>query len=100
MLSTLADLVESVFHRGKKFLVVRLEYSVGFDRVKFFSAKEVLCQSGFATALTSWYNTVLTGHLVSTDLQGANETIIPTMGSPQGGILSLLVWNLVMNSLL
>ncbi len=100
MLSTLADLVESVFHRGKKFLVVSVECSVGFDRVKFFSAEEARVSQVFATALTSWYNTVLTSHLVSADLQGTNEAIIPTMGSPQGGILSPLVWNLVMNSLL
>ncbi len=43
---------------------------------------------------------MLTSRLVSADLQGAHNTIIPTMGSPQGGILSPLVWNLVMNSLL
>ncbi len=50
--------------------------------------------------IAGWYNKVLTGRLVSADLQGAHNIIIPTMGSPQGGILSPLVWNLVMNSLL
>ena len=50
--------------------------------------------------IADWYNKVLTGRLVSADLQGAQNTIIPTMGSPQGGILLPLVWNLVMNSLL
>ncbi len=48
----------------------------------------------------SWYNEVLTGRLVSADLKGAQNTIIAIMGSPQGGILLPLVWNLVMNSLL
>ncbi len=43
---------------------------------------------------------MLTGRLVSADLQGAHNTIIPIMGSLQGGILSPLVWNLVINSLL
>ncbi len=50
--------------------------------------------------IAGWYNQVLTGHLVSADLQGAHNRITATMGSPLGGILSLLVWNLVMNSLL
>ncbi len=50
--------------------------------------------------IAGWYNQVLTSRLVSADLQGAHNTIIPTMGSPQGGILLPLVWNLVMNSLL
>ena len=50
--------------------------------------------------IAGWYNKVLTGSLVSADLQVAQYTIVPTMGSRQGGILSPLVWNLVMNSLL
>ncbi len=50
--------------------------------------------------IAGWYNQVLTDRLVSADLQGAHNIIIPTMDSPQGGILSPLVWNLVMNSLL
>ncbi len=99
-LSSLADLVESAFYRGKKSLVVSLDCSGAFDRIKFSSAKKALDAAGAPTMIAGLYNKVLTGRLVSADLQGAHNTIIPTMGSPQGGILSPLVWNLVMNSLL
>ncbi len=61
---------------------------------------EALDAAGAPAMIAGWYNPVLTGRLVSAELQGAHNTIVPTMGSPQGGILSPLVWNLVMNSLL
>ncbi len=50
--------------------------------------------------IVGWYNQVLTGRLLSADLQGAHNTIIPIMGSLQGGVLSPLVWIIVMNFLL
>ena len=98
-LSSFADLVENAFHRGKKSLVVSLDCSGAFNRIKF-SAKEALDAAGAPAMIAGWYNKVLTDRLVSADLQGAHNTIIPTMGSPQGRILSPLVWNLGMNSLL
>ncbi len=88
------------FHKGKKSVFVSLNFSGAFDHKKFSSAKEALDAAGLLPMITGWYNKVLTGRLVLEDLQGANNKIIPTMGSPQGGILSSLVWNLAMNSLL
>ena len=99
-LSSFADLMESAFHRGKKSLVVSLDCSGAFNQIMFSSAKEALYASGSPPMITSWYDQVLTGRLVTVDLQGTHNTIIPTMGSQQGGILSPLVWNLVKNSLL
>ncbi len=99
-LSSFTDLVESVFHKGKKSLVVSLNCPGAFDHIKISSAREALDAAVSPPMIAGWYNKVLTGRLVSADLQGAYNTIIPTMGSPQGGILSPLVWNLVMNSLL
>ncbi len=56
--------------------------------------------TGSPAMIAGWYDKVLTGRLVSADLQGAHNTVIPTMGSLQGGILLPLVCNLVMNALL
>ncbi len=41
--------------------------------------------AGSTPMITGWYNKVLTRCLVSADLQGANNTIVPSMSSPQGG---------------
>jgi len=47
------------------------------------------------------YKHVLKGRLVRADVQGNNTcTVAPGRSSPQGGILSSLIWNLVMDSLL
>ena len=50
--------------------------------------------------MTLWYTNLLKGRKVTANLQGVTQTITPGRGSPQGGILSPLVWNLVMDSLL
>ena len=50
--------------------------------------------------MTLWYTNLLQGRKVTANLQGVTQTITPGRGSPQGGILSPLVWNLVMDSLL
>ena len=62
-LSSFADLVESAFHRGKKSLVVSLDCSGAFDRIKFSSAKEALDSAGLPAIVAGWYNQVLTGRL-------------------------------------
>ena len=99
-LTVFADLVESAVHRGQKSLVVSLDCSGAFDRIKFNSANEALERVGAPDLIRRWYNEVLKKRRVTADLQGTIKAIIPTMGSPQGGILSPLVWNLVMDSLL
>ncbi len=78
----------------------RLDCSGAFDRIKFSSSKKALDAAESPAMIVGWYNQVLTGRLLSADLQGAHNTIIPIMGSLQGGVLSPLVWIIVMNSLL
>ena len=72
------------FSQREKTLVVNLDRSGAFDCKKFSLAKETLDAAGSPVMIAGWYNTVLTGHLVSADLQGAHNTIIPTMDSLQG----------------
>ena len=50
--------------------------------------------------MTFWYTNLLKGRKVTASLQGVTQTITPGRRNPQGGILSPLVWNLVMDSLL
>ena len=47
-----------------------------------------------------WYTNLLKGRKVTANLQGVIQTITPGRGNPQGGILSPLVCNLVIDSLL
>ena len=50
--------------------------------------------------IIEWYDSMLKSRRVTAEVQGCSMTIKPTQGSPQGGVLSPLVWNLIMDTLL
>ncbi len=53
-LSSFADLVESAFHRGKKSLVISLDCSGAFNRIKFSSAKKALDAAESPAIIVGW----------------------------------------------
>ena len=99
-LSDVVDHIEKAIHNRQSALVVSLDCSGAFDCIKFDSAIEAMVGKNIPTDITSWYDVMLRNRRVTAELQGTSKTITPTQGSPQGGILSPLVWNLVMDSLL
>jgi len=99
-LSTFTDQVESMLLRGKHALAVSLDCSGAFDSISFDSAKAAMERVGIPQNIVRWYDNILRGRRVSADLQGEQATVCPGKGSPQGGILSPLVWNLIMDTLL
>ena len=99
-LSNFLTNVESMVHRGKKTLAVSLDCSGAFDKIRFDSAVEAMENYNFPNNIIRWYDGLLKNRRVTADVQGCSLTVTPTQGSPQGGILSPLVWNLIMDSLL
>lgn len=99
-LSTFVDAVEKAIHRGQYVLAVSLDCSGAFDRISFKSAEDALERHNVPDMITRWYSTLLRNRRVTAELQGATKTVVPGRGTPQGGILSPLVWNLIIDSLL
>ena len=99
-LSKILDYVESSFYRRKKVIAVCLDCTGAFDCVGFDAAGDALITKGVPKGMTLRYTNLLKGRKVTANLQGVTQTITPGRGNPQGGILSPLVWNLVMDSLL
>lgn len=99
-LSTVVDLIESAVYRKEKALVVSFDCTGAFDYIKFQSAKQGMEHMGVPSTLTEWYCNLLENRVVWTELQGVHTYVVPTRGSPQGGVLSPLIWNLTINSLL
>ena len=99
-LSEVLDHVESSFYRKEKVIAVSLDCTGAFDCVGFDAASDALITKGVPEGMTRWCTYLLRGRKVTANLQGVTQTITPGRGSPQGGILSPLVWNLVMDSLL
>ena len=99
-LSEAIDFIESSFYRKKKTIAVSLDCSGAFDWVSYDSMKEALVDHNTPENIINWYNNLLSNRKLMVNLQGITKQISPGRGCPQGGILSPLAWNLVMNSLL
>ena len=99
-LSVVVDSIEKMISRKKLLLAVSLDCSGAFDNISFDSARRAMLEKGIDVPIINWYDKVLRTRKVTADLQGVRKTIIPTRGSPQGGVLSPLIWIIIMDSLL
>ncbi len=99
-LSTFTNEIEYALHNGKYMLAVSLDCSGAFDCIKFESAERCMKRKGIPDNIIRWYVNLLKGRRVHAEVQGQATHIIPHRGSPQGGVLSPLIWNLIMDSLL
>ena len=99
-LSEVLDYVDSSFYRRKKVIAVSLDSTGAYDCVDFDAASDALITKGVPKWMTLWYTNLIKDRKVTANLQGVTQTIKPGRGNPQGGILSPLVWNLVIDSLL
>ena len=99
-LSDFIDLVEAAFLRGRQAVAVSLDCTGAFDTVKFDSARTAMRGKSIPPNIVQWYDHLLRNRRVTAEVQGVSKVLRPGKGSPQGGVLSPLVWNLVMDTLL
>ena len=99
-LSEFIDVVERATFSGNHALAVSLDCSGAFDSVTFDAASRAMHKLKIPDIIIRWYDRILRNRHVWADVQGAKHTITPGRGSPQGGVLSPIVWNMVMNTLL
>ena len=98
--SEVVDIIESNIYRGGHVLAVSLDCSGAFDRIKFSSAKDAMQRKKIPIGIINLYQNILAGRKISAELQGEMSSRIPMRGSPQGGVLSPLIWNLIMDTIL
>jgi hypothetical protein len=80
-------------------LAVSLDCSRAFDKIGIDSVSRALEKHKVTREIIVWYNTILHYGKVTANLQGKQMTVRPGRGSPQGGILSPLIWNLIIGLL-
>ena len=68
--------------------------------IKFLSAVVAMNNNNINPLIIAWYEYLLRNRVVTADVQGTSKTIKPTQGSPQGGVLSPLIWNIIIDGLL
>jgi len=99
-ISEAVNLIEKGLYRRSHVLAVSLDCSGAFDRIKFDSASKAMSDNQIPINIRVWYENVLKQRLVTAEMQGMKMSRKPNRGSPQGGVLSPLIWNLIMNEAL
>ena len=98
--SGLVDLIESAILRKQYAIGVFLDIQGAFDNLDLDKAVQGMEKHSFPTPVVQWYAHYLRGRTVEADVKGVKATRRLTRGTPQGGVLSPMVWNLAFDSLL
>ncbi len=92
--------IEKALGHKKLVLSVFLDIQGAFDNVSLRSAEAGMRAHGFPEFINKWYMRYLRTRICYTEVNGARAACRLTRGTPQGGILSPLMWNLCFDSLL
>ena len=92
--------IEATLLKGEFALGCFVDIKAAFDNVTFDSVIAALSNSGINPILVKWIYSLLSRRKVIFHLKGVALIRYIIKGTPQGGILSPLLWNLVVNSLL
>ena len=99
-LSVTVDCIESAITRGQYCLGVFLDISGAFDNLSIDAAIAGLRKRDIDPVIVDWYAFYLKNRTISANLNGIEIHRKLTRGTPQGGVLSPLVWNLAFDELL
>ena len=81
-------------------LGVFIDIAGAFNNLKTDNALDAMRNRGFPEHLVSWYESFVTNRIVNTDLLGSKARRKLHLGTPQGGVLSPLCWNVPFDELL
>jgi ribonuclease HI len=91
--------LENQILKGEFALGTFLDIEGAFDNVSTTAISRALEKYCPSTSTNNWIRSLVKSRSTTVELHGAKRTIISHRGCPQGGILSPLLWNLVMNNL-
>lgn len=81
-------------------MVAFLDISGAFNNVSFTAIIRALQEKGLHSSLIRWIQNMLSSRLILTCRGEANMAVLVDRGCPQGGVLSPLLWSLVVDGLL
>ena len=99
-LSFMTSQIESAFTAKGFALGVYLDIQGAFDNVSTESIVDGMRAKNFPTVTIKWYSYYLSHRTMVTEHQNISIEKRLTRGTPQGGVLSPLMWNLAFESLL
>jgi ribonuclease HI len=99
-LHCLVNLIEKALENGEFALCIFLDCEGAFDRTPHISIAKGLDRVQVLPVLKRWIMSMLANREVTATLLDAIRTMKVVRGTPQGGVLSPLLWNIVVDDLL
>ena len=99
-LAQVVDLAERGPLRQEFTLGAFIDISGAFNNLKTDMALNAMRDRGFPEHLVSWYESFVTNRIANTEVLGTISRRKLHLGTPQGGVLSPLCWNVPMDELL
>ena len=100
-LSEVVDKIESGIMRNQFSLGVFLDIQGAFDNVSWTKVIKLMHARGFPGRLTRWYKYFLENRIITySNEEGVTHYCSLAKGTPQGGVLSPVCWNVIFDDLL
>jgi len=99
-LHQLVSKIEDALDRKEIALATFLDIQGAFDNTSHLSILKALRDTGLNYTLYLWIETLLSDRTIQMNIFDESLEKKTTRGCPQGGVLSPLLWNLVVNSLI
>ena len=99
-LSNMVEFIETAFDKKETTLGIYLDIQGAFDNVLPHKIVEGLKAHHTPPDIIRWYSHYLTSRQMSSSFRGHTISRFLTKGTPQGGILSPLMWNVCFDPLL
>jgi hypothetical protein len=91
--------VEKVPDQRELAMGVFLDTEGAYNYISFDSVCTALCSQGVNSTIVQWIGATLEGCLATATLNDVSMIVAVSMGCPQGGVLSPLLWCRVVNDL-
>ncbi len=96
----MADDKQSSILPDKYALGISLDIKGAFDNLSVEASIWGMVNKGLPPQIIRWYSHYLSLQSIMAKIKGVSTALSLTRGTPQGGMLSPLVWNLTFNDLL
>ena len=77
-----------------------IDISSAFDKLNPTKAAEALLKKGVPKSIVLWYKNYLTHRILTVEIKGTKVRKSTSVGCPQGGVLSTILWNIAFDNLL
>lgn len=99
-LHSLVTKIEKTFDYKELLLAAFLDVEGAFDNASFTSMRRAMRSRGFSKSIIDWIEEMLSKREISAYLGDSVVRVRAVQGCPQGGVISPLLWSLVVDDLL